>query len=118
GWVLDGEGRAMHKSLGNVISPLTLVEKHGGDIVRWWALATDWRGDVRVGDEILQRVADAYRKVRNTLRFLLGNLSDFDPSHEVGDPAMTLVDRAFMRHLAERVRLIREAWENLLFHRA
>jgi isoleucyl-tRNA synthetase len=80
GWVLDAAGRAMHKSLGNVVSPLTLIEKHGADVVRWWALATDWRGDVRVGDEILQRVADAYRKVRNTLRFLLGNLADFSPA--------------------------------------
>ena len=68
----------MHKSVGNVVSPLDLIKKHGADVVRWWALATDWRGDVRVGDEILQRVADAYRKVRNTFRFLLGNLADFD----------------------------------------
>src|SRR6185295_15481603 len=77
GWVLDAEGRAMHKSLGNVIAPDAIIQRYGADIVRWWALATDWRNDVRIGDEILQRVADAYRKVRNTFRFLLGNLYDF-----------------------------------------
>jgi isoleucyl-tRNA synthetase len=76
GWVLDAKGRAMHKSLGNVISPLEVVEKHGADLVRLWACAADWRADVRVGEEILTRVADAYRKVRNTFRFLLANLSD------------------------------------------
>jgi isoleucyl-tRNA synthetase len=79
GWVLDASGRAMHKSLGNVIAPEQVIVRYGADIVRWWALATDWRSDVRIGDEILQRVADAYRKVRNTFRFLLGNLSTSRP---------------------------------------
>ncbi len=76
GWTLDGEGRAMHKSSGNVTSPLEIIEKQGADIVRLWACSADWRTDVRVGEEILTRVADAYRKVRNTFRFLLANLSD------------------------------------------
>jgi len=118
GWVLDGEGRAMHKSLGNVISPLTLIQKHGADVVRWWALATDWRGDVRVGDEILQRVADAYRKVRNTFRFLLGNLSDFRPAQGLPRERLTGVDRAFADHLAARLDRVRRDWSALLFHRA
>ena len=80
GWVLDAKGRAMHKSLGNTVSPLDVIAKHGAEIVRWWALATDWRSDVRVGDEVLQRTSEAYRKVRNTFRFLLGNLDDFTPA--------------------------------------
>ena len=118
GWVLDGHGHAMHKSKGNVVNPLKLIEKHGADVVRWWALATDWRGDVRVGDEILQRVADAYRKVRNTLRFLLGNLSDFTPADSLPYERLTRVDRAFADHLTHRIARIRGEWAALQFHRA
>jgi isoleucyl-tRNA synthetase len=77
GWILDAEGRAMHKSAGNVVSPLEVIEKQGADIVRLWACSSDWRTDVRVGEEILTRVSDAYRKVRNTFRFLLANLTDY-----------------------------------------
>ena len=118
GWVLDASGRAMHKSLGNVVSPLTLIEKYGADVVRWWALATDWRNDVRVGDEILQRVADAYRKVRNTLRFLLGNLNDFTPADAVPLAKLMQTDRAFADHLTARLARIRGEWTSLQFHRA
>jgi len=119
GWVLDADGRAMHKSLGNVVSPLDVVKKYGAEIVRWWALATDWRNDVRVGDEILQRVAEAYRKVRNTFRFLLGNLDGFDPArHAVPRARLTRVDRAFLEHLEGRLARVRRHWESLAFHRA
>jgi isoleucyl-tRNA synthetase len=118
GWVLDGAGRAMHKSIGNVVNPQTLVDKYGADVVRWWALATDWRNDVRVGDEILQRVADAYRKVRNTLRFLLGNVSDFLPARAVPHDQLTRVDRAFADHLGTRMARVRAEWTALQFHRA
>jgi len=108
----------MHKSLGNVIAPDTIIAKYGADIVRWWALATDWRNDVRIGDEILQRVADAYRKVRNTFRFLLGNLADFDPArHTLPHSRLTAVDRAFASHLAARLEDMRESYERFLFHR-
>ncbi len=119
GWVLDQTGRAMHKSLGNVISPLDIVKKHGAEIVRWWALATDWRSDVRVGDEILMRVSEAYRKVRNTFRFLLGNLADFDPGRDaVSDEKLARVDRAFLDALRATVGRMRGAYEGLEFHRA
>jgi isoleucyl-tRNA synthetase len=119
GWVLDAQGRAMHKSLGNVISPLEIVDRLGAEIVRWWALATDWRSDVRVGDEILQRVAEAYRKVRNTFRFLLGNLADFDPlEHGVPLSEWTRVDRAFGEYLSQRIARVRDDWQALSFHRA
>ncbi|HUK64013.1 MAG TPA: class I tRNA ligase family protein, partial [Dongiaceae bacterium] len=118
GWVLDGEGRAMHKSLGNVISPLTLIEHYGADVVRWWALAGDWRTDMRVSEEILQRVADAYRKVRNTFRFLLGNLSDFRRGDAVAEAGLTRVDRAFRDHLRDTVASIHDDWRQLRFHRA
>jgi isoleucyl-tRNA synthetase len=119
GWVLDAQGRAMHKSIGNVVSPLDVIAKYGAEIVRWWALATDWRNDVRIGDEILQRVADAYRKVRNTFRFLLGNLSDFDPRTDtVPFDRLTRVDRAFAGLLAARLARIQAAYERRDFHRA
>ncbi len=119
GWVLDAQGRAMHKSLGNVVSPLDVVAKYGAEIVRWWALATDWRTDIRVGDEILQRVADGYRKVRNTFRFLLGNLFDFDPARDaLPDDRLTRIDRAFLDRVDQRVARIRESWSKLEFHRA
>jgi isoleucyl-tRNA synthetase len=118
GWVLDAAGRAMHKSLGNVVSPLTLIDKYGADVVRWWALATDWRGDVRVGDEIMQRVADAYRKVRNTLRFLLGNLADFAPAHAVPGSKLLRTDAAFADHMTARLARVRSEWTALQFHRA
>ena len=117
GWVLDAEGRAMHKSLGNVISPETILKRYGADIVRWWALATDWRSDVRVGDEILERCADAYRKVRNTFRFLLGNLDDFTPALALADGELTNVDRAFAAHLATRLSRMRADYERFHFHR-
>jgi len=118
GWVLDAQGFAMHKSKGNFVALQDVVGKYGAEIVRWWALATDWRSDVRVGDEILQRVADAYRKVRNTFRFLLGNLGDFDPAMALPDDRLTRVDRAFARRLAARVARMREEYEALQFHRA
>lgn len=118
GWVLDGEGRAMHKSIGNVILPHDVVKKYGAEIVRWWALATDWRTDVRVGDEILERTADAYRKVRNTFRFLLGNLGDFDPAQALPRERLAAVDGAFSDALDARTGRIRAAWEALEFHRA
>ncbi len=118
GWVLDAQGRAMHKSVGNVIEPAEVVKRFGADVIRWWALATDWRTDVRVGDEILQRVAEAYRKVRNTFRFLLGNLSDFDPAAALPRAELTGVDRAFSDLLAARVHEMREEYARLEFHRA
>jgi len=118
GWVLDAQGFAMHKSKGNYVALQDVVDKYGADIVRWWALATDWRSDVRVGDEILQRVADAYRKVRNTFRFLLGNLGDFTPALALPDARLTAVDRAFAQRLAAQVARMREEYEALQFHRA
>jgi isoleucyl-tRNA synthetase len=118
GWVLDEKGQAMHKSRGNVVSPQDLIHHYGADIVRWWALATDWRNDVRVGDEILSRVSEAYRKVRNTLRFLLGNVHDFDPTRALPPERLTRVDRLFLARLGSRLERMRQDFEASLFHRA
>ena len=80
GWVLDGEGRAMHKSLGNVIEPDEIIKRHGAEILRLWTASVEFNEDVRLSETILTRLVDAYRKLRNTFRYLLGNLSDFDPA--------------------------------------
>ncbi len=80
GWVLDGQGRAMHKSLGNSIEPDEIIKHHGADLVRLWSASVEFNEDVRVSEVILTRLQDAYRKLRNTFRYLLGNLSGFDPS--------------------------------------
>ena len=79
GFTVDGEGRKMSKSIGNVVSPIDITDKLGADIIRLWVATTDFSGDVGVSDEILSRVSDSYRRVRNSLRFLLGNTYDFNP---------------------------------------
>ena len=79
GFTLDGEGRKMSKSLGNVIVPQKVVDQLGADILRLWVASVDYTADVRLSDNILKQIAEVYRKIRNTLRFLLGNLADFDP---------------------------------------
>ena len=118
GWVLDGQGRAMHKSLGNVIEPSELLEQFGADILRLWVASVDYTADVRVSREIMAQVGEVYRKVRNTVRFLLGNLADFDPSA----PAADLPERdqwaAFrVAHLlAEAERAYREYRFNAVYH--
>ena len=119
GWVLDQEGRAMHTSLGNVISPLEVVDKYGADILRLWVGFSDYTQDVKLGDEILARVVDAYRKIRNTFRFCLGNLYDFDPeTDQVAYRELNALDRYLLHRLAEVVRGAEEAYESWEFHRA
>jgi len=82
GWVVDGEGKKQSKSLGNVTAPHEIIDKSGAEILRLWAAAVDYTEDVRCSDEILSRVVDAYRKMRNTLRYALGNLAEFDPARD------------------------------------
>ena len=82
GFVVDADGHKMSKSVGNVITPDDLLKKYGADILRLWTAMVDFREDIRISDEIMTRNAEAYRKIRNTLRFLLGNLEDFDPASD------------------------------------
>lgn len=94
GWVVDGEGRKQSKSIGNVTAPQEIIDKSGADVLRLWAAAVDYTEDVRCSDEILLRVVDAYRKMRNTLRYALSNLDGFDPATgSVSDAAMHEIDR-------------------------
>ncbi|MDO5440052.1 MAG: isoleucine--tRNA ligase [Erysipelotrichaceae bacterium] len=87
GWVCDSKGEAMHKSVGNVVNPLDIIEKFGADILRLWAASEDFKADMRIGDSNLKQVSDQYRKIRNTFRFMLGytNKNDFDYSKDVVD---------------------------------
>jgi isoleucyl-tRNA synthetase len=108
GWTLDAQGRAMHKSAGNAIAPEVFVKESGADILRLWVTSSDYREDMRCSPEILQRVADSYRKIRNTARFALGNLDGFDPVadavvlgelHEIDRWALAELDRVVERAL-------------------
>jgi isoleucyl-tRNA synthetase len=94
GWVVDGEGKKQSKSLGNVTAPQEIIDRSGAEILRLWAAAVDYTEDVRCSDEILSRVVDAYRKMRNTLRYMLGNLDGFDPKRDsVAENEMLEIDR-------------------------
>ncbi|HLD84241.1 MAG TPA: isoleucine--tRNA ligase, partial [Coxiellaceae bacterium] len=96
GYVVDGQGRKMSKSIGNTILPADVVKKDGADVLRLWALATDHTGDISVSDEILKRSGDAYRRIRNTMRFLLSNLFDFDPAKNLVAPDQLVLLDAWM----------------------
>ena len=116
GFVLDGRGQKMSKSLGNVITPDEILKTYGADILRLWAASCDYSEDVRVSKEILERSADAYRKIRNTLRFMLGALADFDPKAATPEP--TALDRWLLGGLARLSEDVRRAYAAYDFHGA
>lgn len=102
GFFMDGEGKKMSKSLGNVIVPDTIVKQKGADIARLWVSSVDYLADVRISDEILKQVADVYRKIRNTLRFLLGNIHDYNPATDrIAEADLLEVDRYILNRLRE-----------------
>ncbi|HXG91903.1 MAG TPA: isoleucine--tRNA ligase [Blastocatellia bacterium] len=111
GWTVDGEGKAMHKSLGNAISPNEVVGKLGAEILRLWVASSDYKEDMRLSDEILKRLVDAYRKLRNTARYALGNISDFDPERDrVDESEMWEIDRWALAATREVTRRVVEAY--------
>ncbi|CAG9611097.1 Isoleucine--tRNA ligase [Bacillus rhizoplanae] len=116
GFVLDGEGRKMSKSIGNIVVPKKIMDQLGGDILRLWVSSVDYQSDVRISDDILKQVAEVYRKIRNTFRFLLGNLADFDPSKDVV-PAAELreVDRYMLVKLNDLITKVKDAYETYEF---
>jgi isoleucyl-tRNA synthetase len=119
GFVVDGSGRKMSKSVGNVIAPQDVVSKDGADILRLWVLGLDSRADNPLSKEILSRTSDAYRKIRNTLRYLLGNLSGFDPAgDEVAEPGMLPIDRWALDRTARLEERVRAAYGAYEFHAA
>lgn len=118
GFVLDSDGRAMSKSLGNVVAPSRIVDEFGADVFRLWVASTDFFQDVRIGDEIVKRVADTYRNLRNSFRFLLGNLHDFDPVRDaVAAEALAPLDRYVLHRLERLKEQAVEAYEEYQFHR-
>jgi isoleucyl-tRNA synthetase len=117
GFVVDAEGRKMSKSIGNVISPSEVIKKYGTEILRLWVSASDYREDIRISDNILKQLTDAYRRIRNTSRFMLGNLYDFDPAKDAVDyGSMPEIDRFALHKLQLIVEKARAAYEAYEFH--
>ena len=117
GYVVDGQGKKMSKSVGNVVAPQEVIDRYGAEVLRLWVASENYQDDVKVSDEILKHVSDAYRKMRNTLRFLLGNLSDFDPARDaVGPEALFEIDRWALARFAELARRLTRAYERYEFH--
>ncbi|KZN12434.1 isoleucine--tRNA ligase [Marinomonas sp. TW1] len=117
GFTVDGDGRKMSKSLGNVVSPQKVMSTLGADIIRLWVAATDYTGEMTVSDEILKRVADSYRRIRNTARFMLANLNGFDPAKDmVESEKMIALDRWIVDRAAQLQKEIDEAYSEYQFH--
>ena len=117
GYVVDGQGKKMSKSVGNVVAPQEVIDQYGAEVLRLWVSSENYQDDVKVSDEILKHVTDAYRKIRNTLRFLLGNLYDFDPEqNSVGYAELTEIDRWALARFAELSRKVCQAYERYEFH--
>jgi len=117
GFVVDGAGKAMHKSAGNVIAPEELIAKYGAEILRLWVAGEDYRDNIRLSQEILQRLTEAYRRIRNTCRFLLGNLSDFEPKHHaVPYRDLEPLDRWALNRLQELNERVIKAYDAFEFH--
>ncbi|WP_369902947.1 isoleucine--tRNA ligase [Bacillus manliponensis] len=116
GFVLDGEGRKMSKSIGNIVVPKKIMDQLGADILRLWVASVDYQSDVRISDDILKQVAEVYRKIRNTFRFLLGNLADFDPSKDaVAIENLREVDRYMLVKLNDLITKVKEAYDTYEF---
>jgi isoleucyl-tRNA synthetase len=118
GFLLDGEGKAMSKSLGNVIPPQKIIEGRGADILRLWVCSEDYRSDMAASEEIFNRVSEAYRRIRNTMRFLLGNLYDFKlDTHGLAHADLEEADRWILGRLAELIDRVDKAFDAFEFHR-
>jgi isoleucyl-tRNA synthetase len=118
GFVVDGLGRKMSKSVGNVIAPGEVIKNYGAEILRLWVAGEDYRDDIRISAEILQRLSESYRRIRNTCRFLLGNLRDFDPERDRIDlGGMESLDRWALHRLQGLVRRVRLAYQHFEFHK-
>lgn len=117
GFVVDAEGRKMSKSLGNVVAPSEVVDTYGAEILRLWVSATDYREDIRISENILKQLSDAYRRIRNTSRFMLGNLFDFDPSADrVSYDAMPELDRFALHKCQTIIEKTLQAYDRYEYH--
>ena len=117
GFVVDGQGRKMSKSVGNVVAPEEVIKKYGGEILRLWVAAQDYRDDIRISQEILTRLSEAYRRIRNTCRYILGNISDFDPATDsVPFDRMPEIDRWALHQLEVLKEKAYKAYDEYEFH--
>ena len=117
GWVVDGEGRKMSKSLGNGILPEEIVNQYGADILRLWVASSDYHADIRISKDILKQLSEGYRKIRNTARFILGCLGDFDPDRDsVAAEQLESIDRWALLKCDALLAKVREAYENYEYH--
>ncbi|MGN8874599.1 isoleucine--tRNA ligase [Pseudoflavonifractor sp. HCP28S3_F10] len=116
GWTVDGEGKAMHKSLGNGVDPADIFKKYGADLLRLWAGSADYHVDVRCSDKIFKQLSQNYLKFRNTARYCLGNLSGFDPNHLVAPEDMVELDRWAVTKLNQLIEKCFAAYDNYEFH--
>lgn len=116
GWVVDGEGKAMHKSLGNSVAPEEIISKYGADVLRLWVASSDYRVDVRVSDEIFKQLSQAYLKIRNTARYILGNLTDFNADNLVAPQDMTDFDKWILTKLDALMQKVYSAYETYEYH--
>ncbi len=119
GFVLDGQGKAMSKSLGNTVSPDEVIKKYGADVLRLWVAAADYRDDIRIGDEIMAGLAEGYRKIRNTVRWALGAVDGFDPAKDaVAEADLLPLDRWALSRLVAWEEKVKQAYEDYEFHLA
>lgn len=120
GWVVDGEGKTMHKSLGNGIDPSEITDQYGADILRLWVASSDYHSDIRISKTILSQLSDAYKKIRNTARFILGNLGNgkgFDPDTDsVSDDKLTELDKWALMRLDALIDKVNEGYDSFDFH--
>ena len=117
GWVVDGEGKAMHKSLGNGMSPDEVTDKYGADILRTWVASSDYHADIRISQDILKQLSDAYRKIRNTARFILSNLGDFNPDTDSASvEKLDGIDKWAMARMDEIIEKCKAAYDKFDFH--
>ena len=117
GFVVDEAGKKMSKSVGNIVAPKEVVDKYGAEILRLWVSAADYRDDIRISQKILKQLSDAYRRIRNTCRFMLGNLYDFDPGRDVvAYEDMLEIDRYALHRFQELCERILKAYDNYEFH--
>ena len=117
GYVVDGEGRKMSKSVGNVIAPQDIIKQYGADIVRLWVASADYKQDIRISKEILKQLSDAYRKIRNTIRYIMGNTNDFDyATDKVAFADMQELDQWALMRLQQLKKEVEAAYEAYDFH--
>lgn len=116
GWTVDGEGKAMHKSLGNAVSPQEVIKDYGADLLRLWVSSSDYRADVRISKDILKQLSDIYLKIRNTARYILGNLNGFNPDDLISYEKMEELDKWALIRYNKLVSRVRSAYDRYEYH--